>query len=218
MALPAPKVVAAAAPIIRPIPEPQILWPTYVGYGDNGQSDSTVFPRLAAIKSRHGARPPDALTAFVEATWSAQDRILILDGYLLGSEKGSVPQVRYDEILFWFTDGLAANEIRILTSGFADPPEQQEIKRQFDERAQRINQISPRRGGKVKIEISFSLGATFPYVHDRFAIVDNELWHFGATVGGLHVDVNAATRGWDANAHQAVRFFDEAWAGDTDLR
>jgi hypothetical protein len=55
-------------------------------------------------------------------------------------------------------------------------------------------------------------------MHDRFSIIDNELWHFGATVGGLHHLVNAATRGWNAEAHDAVRFFNDAWDGDEDAQ
>lgn len=48
-------------------------------------------------------------------------------------------------------------------------------------------------------------------IHDRFAIVDNELWHFGADVGGAHLSINAASRGWNAEERGAVRFFDNVW-------
>lgn len=68
----------------------------------------------------------------------------------------------------------------------------------------------------MRIEIRFTLNTEFPYIHDRFAIIDNELWHFGATVGGLHNKVNAATRGWDADFHDAIRFFEIVWKGDND--
>lgn len=48
-------------------------------------------------------------------------------------------------------------------------------------------------------------------VHDRFALVDDELWHFGATVGGAHRSINAYSRGWDAGKTRAIEFFEEAW-------
>lgn len=48
-------------------------------------------------------------------------------------------------------------------------------------------------------------------VHHRFAIVDDELWHFEATVGGSHRSLNAYSRGWDACMTRAGEFFDEAW-------
>lgn len=48
-------------------------------------------------------------------------------------------------------------------------------------------------------------------LHDRFAIVDEELWHFGATVGGSHRSVTAFSRGWDAIATGAIQFFQDMW-------
>lgn len=57
----------------------------------------------------------------------------------------------------------------------------------------------------MTIEVSFNL-SNANCIHDRFAIIDNELWHFGATVGGFHRDVNAVSRGWNADAHDAVQF------------
>lgn len=38
------------------------------------------------------------------------------------------------------------------------------------------------------------------YIHDRFAILDNELFHFGCTVGGKTSEgFSAFSCGWDAN-------------------
>jgi hypothetical protein len=37
--------------------------------------------------------------------------------------------------------------------------------------------------------------AYFP-IHDRFVLMDNEIWHCGATFGGMHASVNALSRGW----------------------
>jgi hypothetical protein len=213
-----PPLVDAAAPVPRPYPEQRILWPTFLGYGDGGGSDSTAFPRLSAIKARRAARPPEALNAFVEAAWMAQDRILVLDDFLFKPQEGQSQRDRYEQILFWLPDGMVANDIRFLTNAHEDRSEQDTIQKRFNERVADINRRAPRRGGLAKIEIRFSLGSAFPYVHDRFAIIDSELWHFGATVGGLHNLVNAATRGWDAEAHDALRFFDDAWEGDDDAQ
>ena len=218
MPLAPPPLVNAAAPITRPYPEAQILWPTFRGYGDGGGSDSGAFPSLTAIKARRAARRPEALTAFVEAAWMAQDRILVLDDFLFKPQEVQSQQSRYDQILFWLPDGLVANDIRFLTNAHEDQAEQDAIQKLFKEHVAALNQRAPRRAGAAKIEIRFSLGSKFPYVHDRFAIIDNELWHFGATVGGLHSLVNAATRGWDAEAHEAVRFFNNAWDGDGDAQ
>lgn len=218
MPLASPPFVNAAVPIARSYPERQILWPTSLGHGHEGGSDSGTFPSLTAIKARRAACPPEALTAFVKAAELAQDRILVLDDFLFKPVKDQSKQTRYDQILSWLPDDLAANDIRFLTNSVGHQDEQAAIQKQFNERIEAINRWAPRRAGMAKIEIRFSLGRDFPYVHDRFAIIDNELWHFGATVGGLHNLVNAATRGWDAEAHDAVRFFNDAWNGDGDAQ
>ena len=48
-------------------------------------------------------------------------------------------------------------------------------------------------------------------VHDRFALVDDDLWHFGSTVGGAHPEVSAATRGWGAEVPLFERLFQSLW-------
>jgi hypothetical protein len=218
VSLPPPPFVHTAAPVTRPYPAQQILWPSCRGHGDGGGSDSSAFPRLTAIKARQAARPPEALTAFVEAVRMAQDRIRVLDDFLFKPQGDQSLQSRYDQILRWLPNGLVANEIRFLTNAHENQAQQDAIRRLFNERVAAINQHTTHRTGVARIEIRFSLGSKFPYVHDRFAIIDDELRHFGATVGGLHGLVNAATRGWNAEAHGAVRFFNDAWDGDGDAQ
>lgn len=35
------------------------------------------------------------------------------------------------------------------------------------------------------------------YIHDRFAWIDGEIWHFGAAVGGMHAGYHAVSSGWE---------------------
>jgi hypothetical protein len=217
VALTSSKYVDAATPLKRIIPERKMLWPTARGYGENAGSDASKFPGLMAIKARRGEKPPEALAEFVEAAWAAQDRILILDDFLFKPKESAARQRRYDQILSWFPDRLVANDIRFLTNTHEDAQEREMIRTLFAERAAAINRNSPRRVGQVTIDVRFSLNENFPYVHDRFAIIDSELWHFGATVGGLHHDLSVATRGWDSEQYEALQFFDLAWNGDNDL-
>lgn len=214
MTLASPLAVNAAKPTAPTREQPRIYWPSARFYGDNGGSDSSVFPNLAAIKVRCSARPPEPLEAFLEAVWDARDRILILDDYLFKPLEGQSQQDRFGQILAWLSDGLVANEIRFLTNAH---PDHDVITKQFNQRITEINQRAPRRLGIATIGIRFTLGSSFPYVHDRFAIIDDEFWHFGATVGGLHSHVNATSRGWDARTREAIRFFDDAWNGDGDV-
>lgn len=45
--------------------------------------------------------------------------------------------------------------------------------------------------------------------HDRFAVIDFELWHFGSTVGGAYPKFGAVTRGWDGEEFRKV--FNAIW-------
>jgi hypothetical protein len=50
------------------------------------------------------------------------------------------------------------------------------------------------------------------FVHDRFALVDDDLWHFGSTVGGGYHRVSAASRGWTGRALEFQVLFQNLWA------
>lgn len=50
-----------------------------------------------------------------------------------------------------------------------------------------------------------------PYHHDRFALLDSEVWHFGATVGGIHEHLNAFSYGWHNRDVKFSDFFKAAW-------
>lgn len=79
----------------------------------------------------------------------------------------------------------------------------------------RVGKALARSGAKLPtVEWKTTLeraGTAILDVHDRFAVVDDQLWHFGATVGGAHRSVNAFSFGWDAAAARAKEFFEEVW-------
>ena len=200
-----------------------LFWATAWGYGNCENGDATRFPSsLQPIKARIKAYEANEgsaflpLMTFVEAARNAQDRIWVLDGYLFSPVDGMNRSCRIDAIMRWFPAGLAASSVRLLTASINDDVDR-ETERQFHELARRINERDKYRKNRLTIEVNFALVKHFPYVHDRFAIIDDELWHFGATVGGLHPDVSATSRGWSAKEYGADQFFDMAWEGDRDL-
>jgi hypothetical protein len=212
-----PPALDVSAPVKRPLPARAILWPTMAGYGSSasGGSDATRFPQLTAIKARSGAANPEPLAEFKRAAGGAQDRVLVMDGYLFKPTETRLLRDRIARILEWFPPDLAASDVRLLTGSCED---ETDITAQFNDIANDINSLRPRGAPQLQMQIQFTLGNQFPYVHDRYAVIDNELWHFGATVGGLHEQVNAATRGWDVDDHDALAFFELAWRGDNDLQ
>lgn len=101
----------------------------------------------------------------------------------------------------WFyTENIQT--VKILT-GHHDS--QKEIEKDFEDLKQLVTEDRAKLAPPITIALSFALRDA-DCIHDRFAIIDNELWHFGATVGGFHRDVNAVSRGWNAQTHDAVQF------------
>ncbi|WP_413437135.1 hypothetical protein ACFDAU_11990 [Sulfuriferula sp. GW1] len=196
----------------RPLPDKEILW----GSQDGG---CNRFPEKDAISERRYSDNPMPLLAFGRAVSEALDRVWIVDEYLLmpDEKKGdSVEQVKHrvlrriEKIVEWMQPELVASDIRFLTKHHAEVFEAGALER-LQERAQEINARSARRPMKCTIEVRTHLTQKFNYIHDRFAIIDDELWHFGGTAGGFHASVSAASRGWRATDHGAIQFFEMAW-------
>lgn len=164
---------------------------------------------MGTISLRHSSADPKPMNAFRSAFMTAEERIWIVDPYFLIPERGLPPDSRIVTILDWMHDRLAATDIRILTA------EQKEVDESliqfFQIREDELNVLNPRRHKRCSIQVNRRLKVNFKYLHDRFAIVDDELWHFGATVGGFHSEVNAASRGWSAVDSGAIEFFELVW-------
>ena len=45
------------------------------------------------------------------------------------------------------------------------------------------------------------------YIHDRFALIDDNIWHFGATIGAMHRSYNAFSGPWHDNNRSMLKFF-----------
>jgi len=186
-----------------PIPaEKEILWA-----GQDGGCGH--FPASKSnIIYRKYAPDPTPIYAFRDAVIKAQERIWMVDEYLLVSEKRK-PNNRIETISTWLQNDINANDIRLLTKHH-DEIDIDALDK-FKLRADAINNSRPRNPVKCNIEIKTNLSNKIDYLHDRFAIIDDELWHFGATVGGFHSSVNAVSRGWRASEHGAIEFFEFLW-------
>ncbi len=196
--------IQTAAEVERPIPEKAIFWGSQVG----GESK---FPSIQDAWNRKNCASPEPMKAFSDAVINAQERVWIVDQYLLIPDgKNSNCEKRIEEILKWLPVELAASDIRLLTKTHQEIKE--EDLKKFQQREQKINNYSARRGKTCRIEIRTHLAKKgHDVIHDRFAIIDDELWHFGGTVGGFHSCVSAASRGWRASEHDAINFFEEVW-------
>ncbi|EIU7148983.1 TPA: hypothetical protein ACXOGI_003892 [Pseudomonas aeruginosa] len=183
---------------------PQLLIPCESPYRDESRHH---FPCYDAILARRSAEHVRIVDEFADAIRTAQTRVWIIDKHIF-SEDGDKPDhsLRIQKVANWFiTEQLKS--VRILTSRHDS---RNSIETIFAELQEVVTSTRGKLGTPIDINLLFSLG-DFDHIHDRFAIIDDELWHFGATVGGFHRDVNAASRGWDANTHRALDFFNLAW-------
>ena len=195
--------IAIAPKAERPFPAREILW----GSQEGGQNR---FPTSTAAWERKYSSDPVPLQKFGKAVADAQERVWIVDEYLLMPDKGKgSPADRVDKILTWLPLSLAASDIRLLTKRHQEVGKD-DLKK-FQQRARAISNHEARREKECRIEIRMHLTRECDFIHDRFAIVDDELWHFGGTTGGFHAAVSAASRGWRAADHGAIEFFEEIW-------
>lgn len=178
---------------------------------DNSTEDILYFPTFSQVKTRHSNSDIKALNCFIQSIKDAQDRIWILDAYLFKPEgkeiNESLINKKINEILAWFDEETSASSIRFMTRK-TDGLEA--LKEKCEEHMQLINTSKVGKKGRVSINLKY-LPEAFEIIHDRFAIVDNELWHFGAAVAGLNAGLNASSRGWSAKTSKAIIFFDEIW-------
>ena len=137
------------------------------------------------------------LPAFAQAIVTAHHRLFIMDRH-------------FDEIgvksLQSAFEGSQASDVRLLT-GHVDKSEKERMRIDLEKR---IN--LGRNGQQVEVQWYTMLDSKYyPFLHDRFAVVDDALWRFGATVGGGHPSLNAASGPWSAEKTRAVEFFQECW-------
>ncbi len=187
------------SPSAPPAP-PALLWPSV---GDDGRRsvDATHFPDRWKIHQRRKlCMDPSGTTAmtlqiFTHAVVNAHSRLLIMDRHF--DETG----VRSLQRAF---EKSRASDVRLLT-GSVDDLETKRIDLEG-----RINLY--RSDQQVNVRWHTTLGRdAYPFLHDRFAVVDDALWHFGATVGGGHPSLNAASGPWPAEETRSVDFFEECW-------
>ncbi|MGA0565658.1 hypothetical protein ACO2RV_24895 [Ancylobacter sp. VNQ12] len=141
----------------------------------------------------------------MDAVSQAADRIWLVDPFLL--KVNDEVQATFSMV---FKDALIrtrAQNIRLLTEGKIGHTDQIAQLKNLE----RYRQEHDNPSFKIDITIIRDSKSFVRLPHDRFAIIDDELWHWGANVGGTHHLVNAYSRGWSARRTQADRYFDRLW-------
>lgn len=133
---------------------------------------------------------------FAEAITRA-GRVWIVDSYLSDEPDAA------DE-LFFIVTAADVEQTRVITSR---QDRWEEVKRS----AEQYN-VESRRSGKIELGFIPSREKGFGALpHDRFALVDGFLWHWGATVGGGYSGINACSYGWSGTRTGVSTWFDKLW-------
>ena len=159
--------------------KPKLIW-IWTAPGES----SCLWPRNEIAKSEFDdpAWEPIASEEFFDAVAQASERLWILDPY--------------------FEDKVGLASIWLaLTGGVKDI-------RVISHEKKPVEWIKARQA-KDPIVPAIQWKNGFQELHDRFAIVDDEVWHFGSTVGGGYTRFGAASRGWSADDLSVV--FQSRW-------
>ena len=194
----------AARRLPEPSVGPRLLWPSIRYWEAIENKDLSCFPTREQVNGRyaaHGAGITLKLVAFEAAVMEALVRILVLDPHFdaIGAK-----------VLGSVLSSTQAWDVRLLTGGSDIDREGRERLRRELTRHLNLDQSTPR-GFEVRWNAKLDK-RYFPFLHDRFAIVDGELWHFGSTVGGGHPGLTAVSGPWSTSATHAEEFFEECWS------
>ena len=183
----------------EPSVEPQLLWPS-IRHGR--QQDLHYFPNMEYVRERYRAPNIDMvlkLVTFEEAVTKAEICILVLDLHFDATGFRSIEDaIPYSE----------ASDIRLLTGRGIEKGKKEQLRIELTQYCN-MYRDTPQREVLWKASLDKHL---FPFPHDRFAIVDGALWHFGSTVGGGHSGLTAASGPWSATKTRAKEFFEECWS------
>lgn len=191
---------------VGPLGDSQLLWPSILNGNPPRCHDLPHFPEMYLVELRHQlgdinsdpeTRLDLVLNTFISAVEHSLECILVLDPH-------------FDDVgVNALAPALAssqAKDIRLLTAGG------QEERDSMKPILQDFRNLNPHQNGTTQIFWRIGLDKySYPFLHDRFAVVDSALWHFGSTVGGGHRGLTAASGPWSATETLGQEFFEDCW-------
>lgn len=144
---------------------------------------------------------------FVEAVQRAARRVWIIDPYFLDFNSSHLHQYDIEPAEFYETlfESCTCDSRIICSATESSKQQRQRLQSLLQKPASGYTAYSAQLP-----QIKF-FNKRVPDFHDRFAIVDDKLWHFGANVAGTHKDINCFSRGWSARSTGAHDLFEKCW-------
>lgn len=151
------------------------------------------------LKKLHTEKRPIS-DVFVTALQSSNQRVWLLDSYLHKASENN-PLIKLESLLNFLEYG--DRNIRLYLKSDKNVTN---IKELIDEYNRQY--LKKDKTNSSLIEYKFF---NLDFIHDRFAIVDNILWHFGSDIGASNASLNTTSYGWNANKNGVISFFEELW-------
>lgn len=194
-----PKSIELSPEIQQPLESPSIYWTKYgetmnkCPYVDELHTRSSMLDNRNPCYERNA--PHFGLRAFVDAVKRGKGTLKIVDPYfgLARIDDRSSGQ-------FVVADAMLESEIEWVKII---------CEKTSKEEREKVNELL-RLGRDRRVDWVTLKGSAIE-LHDRFLIIDQQLWHFGADVGGAHKGITMSTGAWCARTTEAERFFDELW-------
>ena len=162
-------------------------------------TDLLSCPNLRDIKDRYreGEKNALVLDSFTRTLRNASDKIWILDTYL---HKNFSKNDVFESILKSIFINKAIIDVRFYLKSKTNEEDIKEIVKFYNDL------IREDRSNSRATTIALKFYDNLNYVHDRFAIVDDYLWHFGSDVGASLPSLHATSYGWNAEKLE-ITFF-----------
>lgn len=186
------KLPPTRATVITPL-SPELIWASISDEPGAIERDASTTPDYTLAKSRYGVWNGHGVSAFWNAAQNSW-RLLILDLHFTPENMRTL-QDRLG-------GRMGLTELRLITG-------EKDTRRPFSDLRNMLESLNPRTPGNLYDILVIERRSEF--LHDRFAVTGNELWHFGGTVGGLEKRMTAVSRGWNAETQNFITFFNHTW-------
>ena len=185
--------------------KPELKWPSL----DSSYSmiDLGRFPAVCEEVLRYSCGEFGVWSeGFESAVRNARSHVWLIDSFLLKVDQNA--KSTFYDVFNLVLRNTAAQDIRLLTSNKSG--HQKQISDLYTLQEER--RAAPRyEAFTIKVRLVRGKKGQSRLPHDRFALIDDELWHWGANVGGTHHEVNAYSRGWPVCETRAKEYFERLW-------
>lgn len=220
MKLPKPRISSVEPTIEDNISSTNLLSPNiFFGSTENSYyqtlndvEDFNTCPSFSEVVSRYSRLHRQEEFSIIskklqKAIYNASYRIWILDSYL-----GNTLEIDNNNKIKLLFDLIVANPSKLNVRCYFRKNLKEGQLEKLNGLMKESNEHIRRHTKNPKATIiEYKLFNNIKFLHDRFAIIDDDLWHFGSDFGSSQPSLHATSNGWDANELKMTNFFEKLW-------